>query len=31
MAVSVNDVPDKLSLSDYGGNYTTYNPLAELI
>lgn len=24
MAVSVNDVPDKLSLSDYGGNYTTY-------
>ena len=24
MAVSINDVPDKLFLSDYGGNYSTY-------
>ena len=24
MAVSINDVPDKLLLSDYGGNYSTY-------
>ena len=24
MAVSINDMPDKLFLSDYGGNYSTY-------
>lgn len=24
MAVSVNDVPGKLLLSDYGGNYSNY-------